>query len=209
MPHNSYTFEINIELDIKYPANFLKAFYMSVYDDAFDEESYLNKTDYKRIMVVLDDFIKKSEKKEEGTYHYLDIEYPAFIRSQNEVIKNELERIMTYYIEDPEDFVKVHKIIQYITECENDIDYLKFKEFDMNDEALSLFWEWVSEIFDKFVSQMWIKDYYDYVEEKIIQPKRIKGAVSKIENYFLKAYWSPRTEIGQRRFNRELEKLEL
>ena len=116
---------------------------------------------------------------------------------------------MTYYIEDPEDFVKVHKIIQYITECENDIDYLKFKEFDMNDEALSLFWEWVSEIFDKFVSQMWIKDYYDYVEEKIIQPKRIKGAVSKIENYFLKAYWSPRTEIGQRRFNRELEKLEL
>jgi hypothetical protein len=210
MPHNSFTFEINIELDIKYPANFLKAFYMSLYDADFrEDEAFINKTDYKRILIVLDDLIIKSEEKEEGTYNYKKIDYPSFILSQSGVIKNEIESLMTYYIETPEDFVKVNKIIEYITETHNEADYLKFKYFDIKDHALSLWWDWVSEIFDKFISQMWIKDYFDYVEENFIEPKRIKGAVRKIENHFFKSYWSPYTELGQRRFNRELEKLEL
>ena len=47
-------------------------------------------------MVVLDDLIKLSEEKEEGTYNYKKIEYPSFIHPQFNTIKNELEALMTY-----------------------------------------------------------------------------------------------------------------
>ena len=103
-----------------------------------------------------------------------------------------------YEMEDRESFSKLIKLIMTSYNCYDLV--FKFNGIIEEDWFESKYWTEIEED---------LEDIFNDEIDKLYHDKRKKNAVKVIENHFLKAFYSPYTELGIRRFNKELDKLDI
>ena len=103
-----------------------------------------------------------------------------------------------YEMDDRESFSKLIKLIMTSYNCYDLV--FKFNGIIEEDWFESKYWTEIEED---------LEDIFNDEIDKLYHDKRKKNAVKVIENHFLKAFYSPYTELGIRRFNKELDKLDI